>query len=501
MPPHAFGAAGSATAVDSVRGLLRMFAAFFGALLFFLLVRDGHLRVLRDRLVVARATAVALVAQPGAAGTAASAELDEDFDGLDGNASDGQQLGVGTGAPAGARGMVNGPTANGPITASGAAPRRGGGGVRGFSNPCVKGPADACQTFALDAWLAAARRAAGHTLGRALRVSFYGDSVVASDALPAELRKRAWARWGNGGPGFVYAAPPHRFCGHEAISRTTTGTWSTSAVSTISNRDAWYGPGNAAADTSDGTATIDVKDGTFDYAAVFFQKWPQAGGLTIAVGDAQPAALASASAQREAVMAEIAVPTPAKRLRLVAQGKNRVFGVVMENHTGAVVDNLGVVSVNAKNFATNSAAHFASQVAARGADLQIVLIGANEAQWLGAGDKDAQQYEARFAAALAPLRAGAPGASCLVVAPTDQAQVDGGETISRPVVPVLVAAQKRAAEAAGCAFFNTYEWMGGKGSAVVWLQKGLIGSDFMHLTRKGASRLASALFAVLSEGR
>jgi hypothetical protein len=67
-------------------------------------------------------------------------------------------------------------------------------------------------------------------------------------------------------------------------------------------------------------------------------------------------------------------------------------------------------------------------------------------------------------------------------------------------MPVLVDAQRRAAHATGCAFFSTYDWMGAKGSAEKWFRKGLVGTDFQHLTRKGANKFADAIYDALMTG-
>jgi hypothetical protein len=67
-------------------------------------------------------------------------------------------------------------------------------------------------------------------------------------------------------------------------------------------------------------------------------------------------------------------------------------------------------------------------------------------------------------------------------------------------MPVLVAAQRAAAHQNGCGFFSTYDWMGGKGSAVKWFRTGLVGTDFQHLSRKGANRLSEAVYATLKAG-
>ena len=130
----------------------------------------------------------------------------------------------------------------------------------------------------------------------------------------------------------------------------------------------------------------------------------------------------------------------------------------------------------------------------------MIMIGANEAEWLGPHDQDTKEYQAHYEQVLAIVRAARPDAACLVVSPTDQAEAKDGAYPSRPVMPVLVAAQQRAAKAQGCAFYSTYAWMGGKGSAAKWFAKGYVGTDFQHLSKKGADKLADAVFDALMAG-
>jgi lysophospholipase L1-like esterase len=156
--------------------------------------------------------------------------------------------------------------------------------------------------------------------------------------------------------------------------------------------------------------------------------------------------------------------------------------------------------VNVKSWAGADTAHWSSELGHRGADLIVVMIGANEAHWLGPADKDTRDYQGHFEELLAPIRQGRPEASCLVMSPTDQAYANDGEYPSRPVMPLLVEAQRKAAHAQGCAFYSTYDWMGGKGSSTKWFRKGLVGSDFTHLTQRGANKLADGLFDALMTG-
>ena len=128
------------------------------------------------------------------------------------------------------------------------------------------------------------------------------------------------------------------------------------------------------------------------------------------------------------------------------------------------------------------------------------LLRQHEAEWLGPSDRDTKNYAASYAKLLAVVRAARPDASCLVVSPTDQAEAKDGGYPSRPVMPVLVAAQRSAALGQGCAFYSTYDWMGGKGSAAKWFRRGFVGSDFQHLSRKGANKLSESLFGTLMAG-
>ena len=42
--------------------------------------------------------------------------------------------------------------------------------------------------------------------------------------------------------------------------------------------------------------------------------------------------------------------------------------------------------------------------------------------------------------------------------------------------------------------------MGGKDSAAKWFRKGMVGTDFQHLSRKGANRLSEGLYGTLMAG-
>jgi lysophospholipase L1-like esterase len=363
---------------------------------------------------------------------------------------------------------------------------------------CLDAPA--CKQWAMDGFYKAVADGKKGKLGRAVRVSWYGDSVVATDAIPGKLRQLLQGQLGDGGPGFVYIVPPHRFNNHESITRSSSGTWYTHAISTMQTPDGLYGPGGSTTESDGGRSTIKLVAGKVTNLELYYLAMPKGGVATVNADGSEVVHVDTAGEGRQPAWSAATVKDGAAKLEIKTDKRVRLFGIDLENATGVVVDNFGVVSVNVKSFANNDTTHWQTELGHRSADLIMIMIGANEAEWLGPKDQDTKDYQSHYEKVLEVMRKGRPDASCLVVSPTDQAEAKDGEYPSRPVMPVLVEAQKKAAQAQGCAFYSTYAWMGGKGSAAKWFKKGLVSSDFQHLSKKGADKMAEAVFDALMDG-
>jgi hypothetical protein len=372
--------------------------------------------------------------------------------------------------------------------------------ILALEDHCLDGSPAQCKRWAMDGFYRAYGEAAAHKLGHPLRISWYGDSVIATDAIPGRLRTLVQGEIGDGGPGFVYIVPPHRFCDHEAVTRSSAGSWNTHAISTAQIADRLYGVGGSTAETEDGRATIKLASGTASQLELYYLAQPHGGSAMVSADGKLVAKVETRAAAKQAGYATAAVAGGAGKLDIAAQGRVRLFGIALENPSGGVVDNLGIVNVNAKSFASNDPAHFQAELAHRSADLVMIMIGANEAEWLGASERDTRDYADSYAKLLAEIRGARPDASCLVISPTDQAEGKDGSYLSRPVMPFLVAAQRKAAQRSGCAFYSTYDWMGGSGSAAKWFRKGMVSTDFQHLSRRGANAVSEALFRTLMTG-
>jgi lysophospholipase L1-like esterase len=391
-----------------------------------------------------------------------------------------------------------------------ARPNFGGGGAAPANIPKAKQPIEdpcldgaACKRHVMDGFYAQlAATEAGH--GKApTRVSYYGDSVSATDQLPGRVRARLQDIFGDGGPGFVFAARPHRFNHNLAVDQTDKG-WAAYGVSTISVADSLYGVGGSTAEAiGDGTIKIKAKtpSGKVARIDVYYLTQPHGGTADLLVDGQVQTTINTGGEAKVPGYSAIDVPDAAHKIELkVTGGRVRLFGLTLERPSGVVVDNMAIVSATAKNEGQNQAEHWKGELSHRAADLVIVMLGTNEAEWLFGGKQAMAEYQGVFEKLLAPIRAGRPDAACLVVSPLDQAELKDEKLASRPVMPHMVEAQRRAAAAQGCAFYDTYTWQGGKGSAIKWNRRGLVGTDFQHLSEKGSAMVADGLVDALLAG-
>jgi hypothetical protein len=82
---------------------------------------------------------------------------------------------------------------------------------------------------------------------------------------------------------------------------------------------------------------------------------------------------------------------------------------------------------------------------------------------------------------------------------TDMSRKEGGQYESYPNIPKIRDAQKNAAFRAGCAFWDSYQAMGGKNSMPSWVfaDPPLARKDFTHFTYKGSVVISKMFYKAL----
>jgi lysophospholipase L1-like esterase len=359
-----------------------------------------------------------------------------------------------------------------------------------LDDPCLD---DACTHHALDGWRAALKAQRGGKATHPLRVSYFGDSLTADDHLTHALRLRLQALVGDGGPGFVFAAPPHPYCQHRAITRVVSDNWVVHGISTVWPPDRLLGLGGSA--ETDGGLIRFALAGAASTIDLDYLAQPHGGRVEIVADGTVIETIATTGERKQSAFATTALPAGTKRVELRARGRVRLFGATIEAERGAVVDNLGVINGTAKAMRDhNRADHWREQLAHRAADLVVIMYGTNEAEWLRPRGYGIEEHEKVLGDLVATIRAADPNASCLVVSPLDQIDWRDERMPPRDSVPAMVEAQRRAATAHGCAFWDAYSWMGGAGASRTWFKRGLVWKDFQHPTSEGAERIADALY-------
>jgi lysophospholipase L1-like esterase len=340
-------------------------------------------------------------------------------------------------------------------------------------------------------------------------VAFYGDSLLTSDYLTAQVRQVLQGRFGDGGHGFVLLGKPWRWYKHEGLRLGASDTWRVRPLTSDPVPDGMYGLGGVAFElTGLGTgrawiATVDDGEpaprvSRFDLS---YLEQPRGGSFELVLDGAVVERVATAAAvKRAAHRVRETTPGPARiQIKTVGDGPVRVFGVVLESGApGVVVDSLAINGARASAMMRYDLDHWRAELRHRDPELLVLMMGANEGanKWLVLGE-----YKRHLAEVLRFLRESLPGRSYLVVGPLDQADREpDGSLASKKMPRLLSEAQREVALAAGWAFFDTWTAMGGENSMAKWVNRGMGGSDLIHPTEHGARRIGNWLAEALLYG-
>ena len=170
------------------------------------------------------------------------------------------------------------------------------------------------------------------------------------------------------------------------------------------------------------------------------------------------------------------------------------YGIVLEDAGGVSVDNYSIRGNSGMAlFETNS---FVNQQIGQmlGYDLIVLQYGLNV---MSPDVLKYDSYSKTFTRIIRYVQQCFPGASILVMGVGDRSTLRDGQFVTMPAVKGMIDAQRKAAEAAGVAFWNTFDAMGGENSMVNFVQKKWAAQDHTHIRYPGgkyiAQRFATAL--------
>ena len=348
--------------------------------------------------------------------------------------------------------------------------------------------------------------------GAITRASHWGDSVIGGDGLTEAIRRALQERFGDAGHGFHIMGKYNRWYHHRGVRYEEKREWDTCLVIFKCQPEMRYGYAGVVS-TSRGKALSrfqtmpkEPPPGIGDKVSRFqlwYQRRPDGGGFEIRI-DGQATELVDTRAPEVSDGVEtFSVPDGEHSFEVAAVGSgvSRAYGVVLERDgPGVVWDELSLIGSFTQRLDYQDAEHLAGQVRRRDVDLMVFMFGGNDLS-REKGDllRTTEPYEREYARVIRKFRAGKPEAACLIMSLTDHAVRVDGAIVSRHIVARLAAAQRQVAAREGCAFYDTFDAMGGPGTIERWRKASppLASPDLRHPTVAGQRHIAADLYRAL----
>ncbi len=361
--------------------------------------------------------------------------------------------------------------------------------------------------IALQAFHAALARAAAGK-GQA-RIAFWGASHTAADIWTGHLRRKLQLAHGDAGHGYMMPVRWHIGVRHQDVNMKASPGWQVwrhRQLDPVPVGD--YGYGGAAVASSDpsqwvrfSTCTDNVCGRRADVVEVWTRKSPQGGTLLVRI-DGVTRRINTRGPKRRAFEKRWELPDGAHsvEIRPAGDGEVYLYGVVMERRApGVILDQMGIPGMRGAIQLHWREKTWRRHVQRRKPDLIVLAYGTN-----AVGDKHQpiRKFVARWRRVLLRVKRAAPGASCVLVGPTDRPtrRDKRGVRRHRPHQDRVIAAQKRVSAEFGCGFWDAAEAMGGRGSMLRWVRAGLAKRDHVHLNRAGYEIKGDRFLAALLKG-
>ena len=338
--------------------------------------------------------------------------------------------------------------------------------------------------------------------GAVTRVLHYGDSPVTADSITSDVRSLLQEHYGNAGHGFVLIAKPWAWYGHRGVDILGKG-WHIEAATQTHARDGLHGLGGVSFEGATGAASQIVLKEDHVRMEVQYLRQPGGGRLAIVSEGRGIAAIETEGAAKEAGFQSIDLPAGTRNIDLVVErGPVRLFGVSFErDEPGVIYNSLGLnggqVQVVVRYF---DKAQWSIELQHQRPDLVVLNYGTNESIY---ADYIEKYYAGELREVIGRVKTAVPNASVLVMSPMDRGQRDSSGAITTvPALPRLVEIQRQIAAEMGCAFFNTFQAMGGAGTMARWYesQPRLVSADFTHPLPGGARKVGVLLDEALEAG-
>ena len=323
-----------------------------------------------------------------------------------------------------------------------------------------------------------------------VRILHYGDSHTAADEWTGDLRSRFQEKFGDGGSGYSFAGRPWNGYRRADVRTGSTRGWHTDGLVGRAG-DGVYGLGGVSMSTkSPHEAVYLLAEG--QQFELFYLQQPGGGALQIYDNGNPVERISTDGDEQPGYYRYETVPGSHKlEVETLDRAPVRLFGWVAENATGVTYETLGINGAQASIVLDWNEPVLRSNIERRNPSLIVLAYGTNEA---GRKDLTLESYTQMFTELIARIREAAPAATILVIGPPDRYLHTRKGWLEMTKVDLIIEAQREAALASGCAFWDLRAKMGGKGSMQQWVTAGMAQYDHVHFTGSGYKMLGDAVF-------
>ncbi|MBX2814141.1 MAG: hypothetical protein KTR25_20195 [Myxococcales bacterium] len=331
------------------------------------------------------------------------------------------------------------------------------------------------------------------------RVVHFGDSLIASDKISDMVRKRLQERFGSGGKGFLMAKRLNQLQKGQRSGRGSDG-WELDIMTAPIHRldDRHFGFSGASFTAKKRREMLLFEPiGASRFVDIFYLSQPKGGRLTLLADDVAVGRLNTKSANVQAQVEHFVLPETTKKLELRSESANvRLYGMSLEaKRAGIVWTTLGLPGATSDVWLRPNKEEFVRLLSRHRPHLAVFMLGGNDGLMLSKKKTTLRAIEKSTRRLVGRVREAYPRMDCLLVSPLEAVRAKGGgrRLIPKPEVPKVIEIQRRVARKEGCAFWDMYTSMGGKGSLKKWVKARLMLADFIHPKSRGSNLLGEIM--------
>lgn len=350
-----------------------------------------------------------------------------------------------------------------------------------------------------------------------IRVMHYGDSQIEGDRITSFLRSRLQKKFGGYGVGLLPVLQPYDFS--FSIRQSNSDNWLRYTLNGRIDTNVRHNNYGALGSFSRFTPLVPIAGAEksnawvqFDKSNISYSNTRKFKRIRIFYGNAtdsvgikiyQNDSLLLSDTLRRSLLPAIYsynFKQAVSNARIVFEAKTSpdIYGVSLESTTGVAVDNIGLRGNSGTIFTKINKQSLGAMYQALNVKLFILQFGGNVMPYIKS-DKEAENYGRWFYSQLLRIKSVQPGASILVIGPSDMSIKVKDKYVSYEYLEKVRDELKKAAFNAGAAYWDMFEAMGGKNSMPSWVaaKPALAAPDYTHFTSKGVTVVSNMFYNAL----